>query len=78
MRRIVTAFVEDHPTLFAFILCGGVGVFVDADHLLILFFPVGFGRVWHLPLLIVCGGAFCCLGAFATGLLVKLVLKRFK
>ena len=58
-------------------LCGLVGVLVDIDHIIPIFFPQYRwfnGRIGHAPLFVISSIAICYMGSRIRGLQPKLVL----
>ncbi len=55
-------------------ICGGVGVLVDADHL-VAYYTGQSGRFLHTPLLIISSLVLLGLGSYLAGLYFRVVLK---
>lgn len=78
MFRNIASYIEGHTSFFYFCCFGVCGVLVDLDHAIQIFYPIGFGRVWHPALIVVCWISLGCFCSFIGGLLVKLVLKKMR
>lgn len=79
-RRWLKSLMGKRSSLFAFLLCGFIGVLVDLDHLVSFLLwkywnsNISEGRILHTPILIICCLAFCFVGTYLPGLYNKLIL----
>ena len=62
--------------LYIILLCGLAGVAVDIDHPVAYLLGIEDGRFLHIPLLASAGCIVFYYGAYITGLLVRMVLKK--
>ncbi len=72
--RKVTSYKVFNVPLWIIGICGGVGVLVDADHL-IAYYTGQSGRFLHTPLLIVSIVIILGLGSYLARLFIRSVLK---